>query len=109
MQHYNNYYLYTIGVPNTLIKNTLFSLSTNFLSLFPLLVIVACCREKLQWNFICVLFQIPFGKLEENIQTSSKWRFGHQKLDTLQSSFIGEILLELCNGNRSFMENQDGD
>ena len=109
MQHYNNYYLYTIGVPNTLIKNTLFSLSTNFLSLFPLLVIVACCREKLQWNFICVLFQISFGKLEENIQTSSKWRFGHQKLDTLQSSFIGEILLELCNGNRSFMANQDGD
>ena len=43
------------------------------------------------------------------LSCGSKWRFGHQKLDTLQSSFIGEILLELCNGNRSFMANQYGD
>jgi hypothetical protein len=68
------------GGKMTLIKSTLSSLPTYFLSLFPIPVNVALHIDKIQRDFLWGGVgggKIPPCQLEPNLPTIQLWRFGY--------------------------------
>jgi hypothetical protein len=47
--------------------------------------------------------QISSGKLGSGVQTVALWRIGDQKLGALQPSLIGQMVMEVCDREGSFM------
>jgi hypothetical protein len=82
----------------TLIKRTLSNLPTNFLSLFPILAIVANCIEKLQrdflWGGIGEEFKYHLVSWSKVCSPISKSGLGIRNL-SVQSSFVREVAMAL--------------
>ena len=72
----------------TLIKSTLSSLATYFLSLFPIPVSVAHCLEKLQWDFLR-------GGFKDVVKILLvKWKTVCEDTSSFLARFCGDTILK---------------